>query len=213
MHTSATSLDAPSSRFFTPSESSATLHIPDAGSGWGLLMQSGVNIACTVGIPLKEMLHAEFGLTPEQLRRIDVMLLEGKPVDEPESTLVPGGARLALAAGLPGIAGLAMKSGSAVRGLRPGITHGEGVQAATPQPACAGHIELALFSLALPLLAGHFLARGVLLPVAVLSRYVRLAPEGTCVFNGNALSIEELGQRLSGLSGDQGVNVTAIFHP
>ena len=125
--------------------------LESASQSWNLIMQSGVSVPCTVGIPLKTLLREEFGLTPEQTGRIDVMLLDGKPVDAPERVIVPHGARLALAAGLPGIAGLSMKSGSAVRGLRPGITFREDdANAVAPQP---GNVVLALFSLALDLLA------------------------------------------------------------
>ena len=213
MHTASTPLVESLSSTLMSLTAPATLHIPNAGSGWGLLMQSGVGIACTVGISLKDLLHSELDLTAEQMRCIDVMLLEGKPVDAPELTLVPDGARLALAAGLPGIAGLAMKSGSAVRGLRPGITHADSAATAAPQPAGPGHIELALFSLALPLLAGHFLARGVTLSVVNLSRYVRLATNDSCIFNGDMVSVAELAQRLAGMSGEQSVKITAELRP
>ena len=107
-----------------------TLHIPDAGSGWELIMQSGVAVACMVGVSLKRLLEEEFALPADLLARIDVLLLDGKPVDTPAETIVRNGVRLAMAAGLPGIAGLSMRSGSAVRGLRPGITH---AQAQDPQ--------------------------------------------------------------------------------
>ena len=134
----------------------ATLHIPLADRGWGLVMQSGVGIARTVGIPLHAFLREECGLSSELITRIDVALLDGQPVDDPKTAVVRHGARLALAAGLPGIAGLAMKSGSAVRGLRPGITF---KQDHAPNPVTGqGEVELALFSLALPMLAGHFLS-------------------------------------------------------
>ena len=177
-----------------------TVSIESAAQGWGLIMQSGVSVHCTVGIPMKKLLHEEFGLTPEQTGQIDVMLLDGQPVDAPETAIVPHGARLALAAGLPGIAGLAMKSGSAVRGLRPGITFRAGeAEAATPGP---GKVELALFSLALTLLAGHFLARGVILRAEQFARYACRAKNETCLYCGRKRSVAKALKELAGLPED-----------
>jgi hypothetical protein len=159
-----------------------------------------------VGIPLKTLLHEEFGLTPEQTRRIDVMLLDGKPVDAPETVIVPNGARLALAAGLPGIAGLSMKSGSAVRGLRPGITFRQDeAEAAAPNP---GKVELALFSLALGLLAEHFLARGVILRAEQFANYARLAKDEPCFFCGQQRAITGVLEELKRLPEDTPVLFT-----
>jgi hypothetical protein len=181
--------------------------IESAGRGWGLLMQSGAGVLCTVGISLKRLLHEEFGLTPEQTERIDVMLLDGKPVDMPEATIVPHGARLALAAGLPGIAGLAMKSGIVVRGLRPGITfRSDEREMQTPEP---GKVELVLFSLALGMLAGHFLVRGVVIRVEQLVRYARMTGNETCLFCGQARSVDDALDELGRLPADTPVLFTA----
>ncbi len=166
------------------------LHIEGASRGLCLIMQSGVTLACTTGISLTELLQEEFLLSKEQLKGLDVFMLDGKPVDAPQSALVPDGSRLALAAGLPGIAGLAMKSNSAVRGLRPGITHNADKNAPfVPRPA-PGHIELVLYSLALKRLAPHFLMRGVLLTAVKVLELVQSGLEGSCSFN-NAVSDKE----------------------
>ncbi len=173
----------------------SSAHLPDASPAWGLILQSGVLIHCTVGLPLNTLLRDEFGLGPDLLRRIDVALLNGQPVDDRDDALVPDGARLALAAGLPGIAGLAMKSGSAVRALRGGITHAAGP--APSSPPRAGRISLALFSLALSLLDGHFLARGVLVLPDQFIRYAALAPGDPCVADGRTLTAAALAAEMS----------------
>lgn len=165
------------------------IHIQNSSPGWELIMQSGVRLRGTVNIPLRQLLLEDLGVPPETLRRIDVLLLDGKPVDEPDKTRVPDDARLALAAGLPGVAGIAMKSGSAVRGLRPGITHRAGEDSDAPAP---GEVELALYSLALPMLATHFLQRGVFVDAGRLLRYARLVDGGDCLCDGNAMSWEDL---------------------
>lgn len=170
------------------------LDVTTSGTGWNLVMQSGVLVACTTGIPLMTLLRNELALPEEALAKIDVLLLDGKPVDRPQTTPVPPGARIALAAGLPGIAGLAMKSDSAVKGLRPGITHQNDSGDCAPAPGC---VELALFSLALPLLAPHVLARGVLLRADRLANYLRPALQGDGLLDGAPLSVMEAKERLT----------------
>lgn len=172
------------------------LDVTTTGTGWNLVMQSGVLVACTTGIPLMALLRGELMLPEDALATIDVLLLDGKPLDSPETTPVPNGSRIALAAGLPGIAGLAMKSDSAVKGLRPGITHSGG-EALVPGP---GSIELALFSLALPLLAPHALGRGVLIEAGRLTPYLRPALQGDCLLDGAPVSIDEARARLTAAS-------------
>lgn len=171
------------------------VHIPEANPAWGLIFQSGVTVACTVGIPLAPLLKKELGLSGEQLRPVDVFLLDGMPVDDPETCIVPHNARLALAAGLPGIAGLAMKQGSAVRALRAGITHAAGT---VPDPR-PGSILLSLYSLVLPLLAGHFLQRGVTVRAAQLLRYARFAPDDCCLLDANPIAARDLPLALAGM--------------
>ncbi|MDR2892717.1 MAG: hypothetical protein LBV80_06500 [Deltaproteobacteria bacterium] len=153
-----------------------TIEIPHANPAWKLIMQSGARLDCTVGITLSELLRHELALSDEQLAPVDTLILDGMPVDEPEKTVVPDNSRLALACALPGIAGLAMKKGSAVRGLRYHITHGLD-ESSAPH---SGWISLFLYSLTLPQLAGHFLTRGIIVGADQIIRYARFAPEDRC---------------------------------
>lgn len=174
------------------------LHIPHAKPTWSLLLQSGVGIACTVGISFTNLLRDELGLNDEQLQPVDAFLLNGMPVDEPDTAIIPDKARIALAAGLPGIAGLALKSGSAVRALRSGITYEEKA-ISTP---CPGTIILSLYSLALPLLGGHILERGVMIEPSQFVRYARFAPDDRVKLGGRILSIAELKKWASAMPKD-----------
>lgn len=185
----------------------ARVHIPHADSAWQLIMQSGVTLPCTVGIPLAELLHEEFLLSPEQLAPVDVLLIDGMPVDEPEACIVPEAARIALASGLPGIAGLAMKKGSAVRGLRSGITHVHSAQPAR-RP---GSVSLSLYSLTLPLLAAHFLGRGVTLGKEQFLRYARLATHQECLLDDQPIPLSTLEEKLAALPASTTVLLTATF--
>jgi hypothetical protein len=155
-------------------------------------MQSGVIIRCTVNISLEQLLRVEFGLSKKQLALVDTYLLDGMPVDQPDNTLVPDAARLALAAGLPGIVGLSMKQGSAVRGLRSGITHSLSGNTDEQKTSDTGCVTLSLYSLTLPRLAGHFLKRGVLVQGEQLLRYARFAWEDACLLNEEPMLINDL---------------------
>lgn len=183
-----------------------TLHIPQADPAWKLIMQSGVAIKCTVGIYFDLMLRREFGLSEKQLAPVDSFILDGMPVDKPEKTVVPNFSRLALAAGLPGIAGLSMKKGSAVRGLRSGITHTH-IAVETPAP---GEVTLSLYSLTLPRLAGHFLARGVLVEPEQIKRYSRFALKDNVLLDKTPLKAKELPQALAEFPVDSRIEFTAI---
>ncbi len=160
------------------------LEVRSNPSLWHRLFLRGVTVPCRVGIPLRRILLEDFGLAPETAdKAVDVYFLDGRPVDDLDTALPADGSRLALAAGLPGVAGIAMKRGSAVKGLRPGITHA-GTTASEPG---AGSLTLALFSLALPMLAGHFLARGLRAPADLVCEICRLRPDTPCRLNGQDL--------------------------
>lgn len=184
------------------------IHIERASPSWKLIMQSGVGLSVTVGIPLADFLSSELGLSAKSQVFIDSVILDGMPVDDPTTAIVADGSRLALAAGLPGIAGLAMKRNSAVKALRGPITHMK-KEEPKPQP---GRITLALYSLVLPALGGHFLQKGLLVTPAQFSRYARFAPDDQCLFKGLTLSASCLAAELlsSDCSDDLLITVTSI---
>jgi hypothetical protein len=172
------------------------VHIPDATKGWELLMQQGVLIPCRVGITVEELMLRELAIPDDMAqRRIDVIFLNGMPLDDLK-TVVPQGSRLALAAGLPGIAGLAMKKNSEARALRPSITHTKS-SAIRPEQGC---VALVLFSLAIPMLAAHFLRRGVCVESGALSRFLANTGEVPCLCNGELHP--SLGRRIAALQPD-----------
>lgn len=176
-------IDASSQEGRAERSARAAIHVPRAGTGLGLIMQAGGLVECLTGITLNRLLDEEFGIEAEIRPRLDVFFLDGKPVDEPDKAIVPDGSRLALAGGLPGIAGLAMRSGGPLVGMRPDITHRQDEYAAPSGPV-PGRVEVALLSLALKLLAAHFLRRGVLVGAARLLPYFRPALVKNAVIGG-----------------------------
>lgn len=153
-----------------------TLTIERGNESWKLIMQSGVGFQCTVGTPVNEFLRREFDLSPEGLKSIEAVLIDGMTVDDPEVAILPDRCRLALAAGLPGAAGLAMRVNSGVKGLRSGITY---LRDDKPDPR-PGTITLLLYALVLPVIAGGVLRHGVLATIEQIRRYAQFAPGDRC---------------------------------
>jgi|GEM_PF-3472014 len=182
--------------------------IERAGTPWKLIMQSGVGLHCIVGLPMAELLSNQLGLSPEQLALADALILDGMPVDDPKAAIVPDGARVALAAGLPGIAGLSMRSDSAVKVLRATITH---LKQEEPDPR-PGRVLVYLYSLVLPLLAEHFLSRGVLIKGDQFHRYARFAPDDLCLFESQTLPASELAWKLEALAAEEFSLTTHFAH-
>lgn len=161
------------------------IHIEPASVAWGLLFQSGVGIAATVGRSVSEFLRQELGLNEEQLAGLDSIVLDGQPVDDPAAAVVTDGARLALAAGLPGIAGLALRSDSPIKALRARLGAGRTEETA-PRP---GRVTLCLYSLAQGQLAAHFLRRGLWVTSEQLQRYGRFAPRDSAHLDSRPLTV------------------------
>jgi len=186
------------------------VHVPEAASGLGLLLQSGVGVDCLTGISLERLLVEELQLGKELRNKLNVFLLDGKPVDEPEKAVIDNGCRLALAAGVPGVVGMAMRSGSPVAAMRPSITHhaGENEKKAEAAP---GRIELALFSLALPFLAPHMLRRGILVTARKLEPYLRPTLMQSCIINNMTKTVEQSRHLLAALAPENLVLMTAIL--
>jgi hypothetical protein len=127
-----------------------------------------VLVDCQVDQSLDGLLREDFNLTSDDLRQIEAVILDGNSVDDPTSAVVRDGCRLALAAGLPGVAGMALKKNSPLKGLRNSITLREDQLPATSRP---GRICLALYSLVLNTLGARFLRRGVWITRRQLTRY------------------------------------------
>ena len=157
----------------------AQLHLTAPTPSLHLILQSGVLLPCRTGICLHTLFANDLAVPPEVLERITVFFLDGKPVDTLETAFAHEGCRIALAAGLPGAAGLAMRLGSPLAGLRPGITHLDTAHEAVQERS---YITLALFSLGIPMLAPHFLAQGVYVTPAQLAQYVSSESRAHCTF-------------------------------
>jgi hypothetical protein len=170
------------------------LCINPAGSGWALLMQSGVLVDCRVNQSLDNLLRDDFNLSDSDIAGLEALILDGSSVDDTKIALVRPHSRLALAAGLPGVAGMALKKNSALQGLRNSITYKAEEMPAESQP---GQICLALYSLVLARLGHRFLARGIWITAKQLLRYAAFNQKDLVQRGAETITIDKLIEEVS----------------
>ena len=78
----------------------------DMASMFFYFLERGVKKEIQVGCDIKTMLSGQFNMSAEYIdNRIKTIFLDGRPVDDVNSTIVNDGSTLALSAAMPGLAG------------------------------------------------------------------------------------------------------------
>jgi hypothetical protein len=139
------------------------------------LLQQGFMVKVQVGCSVRALLSQQLDISPELLEgRIKTIFLDGKPVDDMDSTIIKEGSTLALSAALPGLAGATLRRGGIFASLRSQITHpGDD----TPIAQREGFIVLKLFNLLMEELGPALLHRGVFIKKEVLREFLRNLPK------------------------------------
>jgi len=139
------------------------------------LLQQGFTVRVQVGCSVRALLSQQLDISPELLEgRIKTIFLDGKPVDDMDSTIIKEGSTLALSAALPGLAGATLRRGGTYASLRSQITHpGDD----TPIAQREGFIVLKLFNLLMKALGPALLHRGVFIKKEVLREFLRNLPK------------------------------------
>lgn len=139
------------------------------------LLQQGFTVRVQVGCSVRALLSQQLDISPELLEgRIKTIFLDGKPVDDMDSTIIKEGSTLALSAALPGLAGATLRRGGTFASLRSQITHpGDD----TPIAQREGFIVLKLFNLLMEELGPALLHRGVFIKKEVLKEFLRNLPK------------------------------------
>jgi len=139
------------------------------------LLQQGFTVRVQVGCSVRALLSQQLNISPELLEgRIKTIFLDGKPVDDMDSTIIKEGSTLALSAALPGLAGATLRRGGTFASLRSQITH-PGDE--TPIAQREGFIVLKLFNLLMEELGPALLHRGVFIKKEVLKEFLRNLPK------------------------------------
>ena len=123
------------------------------------LLQKGFAQEVRTGGTVRELLAGQFGLSSEYIeKRIQTIFLDGKPIDDMDTTIIRDGSTLALSSALPGVLGATLRRGGYYSRMRSQITHVE--KAETPE-AADGQIIVKLFNLTIRELGTLFLTRGI----------------------------------------------------
>jgi hypothetical protein len=127
------------------------------------LFQKGFTVPAVTGCSLWSFLTEQMQIDPGYVKeRITTLFLDGDVIDSLETAVIRDGARIALSASMPGVAGATMRRGGAYSPMRRAITRSSeevpGVAA-----AAAGTVQVKLFNLLLGELGAAFLAHGIVL--------------------------------------------------
>lgn len=151
------------------------VHLDPAGPGYACLnplLRTGVDVAIPCALSVRSLLCDILGLDPQFVeRRVATLFLNNSPVDDLDGAQVRPGDILALAAAMPGVAGMTMRRNSPIKAMRAAITCTR--TAAGSSPGQAGAVTVKLFNF-IALEAGPtLLAQGVSAPAPALAQTLR----------------------------------------
>jgi hypothetical protein len=138
------------------------------------LLQRGFGLKIRVGMSVETTLTEEIGLDSDLLDKIQTVFLDGKAVDDLESTLVRDGSILALSAAMPGLVGATLRRGSYYAAMRSQITAAGTQATAVPKE---GMLTLKVFNLLIRELAPILLGKGIWIEKAVLQDFLAAQPD------------------------------------
>jgi hypothetical protein len=142
---------------------------------WSYILQHGVQVCTPVNISVRQVLEGAFAIPHDYVEdRIQTVFVDGMPVDNIDTAVVHNGARMGLAAALPGAAGIAMRRNSPYAALRGDITR----KAEVAAQAEDGRITLLLFNLIMHEQGERFLKRGVESVAWRVAKLLKEHPEG-----------------------------------
>lgn len=135
------------------------------------ILQQGFSVPARVGCSLKSLLCDQFEITPEYLSdRIRTLFLNGKPVDDVESTIIIDGSILALSAAMPGLVGATFRRGGALSAFRSSITHKS--KAGTSKISNKGRVTIKLFNLLVSEMGPGFLENGIWVETGIMNNFI-----------------------------------------
>ena len=124
------------------------------------LLQRGFSVITTEGTNIKEFLCDHLGISPEYLNeRIQSILLNGKPVDNPDMATLEDGSTLALSSSMPGLVGATLRKDSILASFRSTITYKEKNRAKHGTPA---KVTVKLFNLVMKESGPYLLKQGII---------------------------------------------------
>lgn len=137
-------------------------------------LQTGFRLKIMVGMNVEATLVHEFGLGTDLLDKIQTVFLDGKAVDDLESSIVKEGSVLALSSAMPGLVGATLRRGSYYAAMRSQITAAKAEQTTSSKE---GQITLKIFNLLISQLGPGFLQRGIRVERRLLEGFLAGLPQ------------------------------------
>ena len=125
------------------------------------LIASGFKLRIKAGLSIRELFCDQLGISDDYFaNRIQTIFLDGKPVDNEDTTRVYNGARIAFSTAMPGLVGATLRKGGQYASFRGTITHSE---AANSDDKGEGEIILKFFNMIARELGPIFLQKGIII--------------------------------------------------
>lgn len=139
------------------------------------ILSQGFIVKTKVGCTLRDLICNHLGLSADYMeQRLQTIFLDGKAVDDTETTVIRQGSTLALSAAMPGLAGATLRRGSAYAAMRDQITYKKHTDDECVED---GTIHLKLFNLVAEDIGELFLTRGIWIRGENLQDFFLRAPE------------------------------------
>ncbi len=139
------------------------------------LLQRGIWMQAQVGCGVMSLLTKQFGIAEDYIvERITTLFLDGRPVDDLETSYVKDGSTLALSAAMPGLVGATMRRGGHLAAMRGSIS----CPSQKLERGGTGRVRIKLFNMVMTELGAIFLAQGVCLSNADFSEFLSEQEDG-----------------------------------
>ncbi|SIN69613.1 hypothetical protein [Halodesulfovibrio marinisediminis] len=159
---------------------------------WKYLLQSPSKVTADIGDTMMNFLTNRVEFDEEYIdSEIKTIFIDGKPVDDLNTAIIPANARIALGAVAPGVAGITMRRNSPISSMRSGITYHNTEPA---QEITEGTVTLLLFNSIMEDKGLNILKKGISIPASKLEAAVEEVPESisTASLDGTSISVAEL---------------------
>lgn len=148
----------------------------DAPERFSLLLQGGFLMPVPEPCTLREFLCELVGVCGVYTEKsIQTIFLDGLAIDDLDTAMIKPGARLALSAAMPGLAGATMRRGGYYRKMREGISQKvlDGAEITAKE---AFRLQVRLYNAVGRDLAGLFLHLGILVPTSDFKKFLASQP-------------------------------------
>lgn len=134
-------------------------------------IESGFRLRVKTGLSIRELFCDQLGVSRDYYDdRIQTVFLDSKPVDNDATALVYDGARIALAAAMPGLVGATFRKGGQYAYFRGTISHSETGNSSVKGE---GEIVVKLFNMVAKELGPAFLKKGIIIEGKRFRDFVR----------------------------------------